>query len=192
MRMTRNVALKAYHFSRRFAGNDIVPFILAGVTQTFSQPRGVAFFMSQVLNISEFANLFDQYFVKLWIATFTLVNDASAQSSVGEARVPVLYWAKDYDDNNDPANSNELRERQDCQIRYMQPGRPIHIKIRPRIAATVFSTGVTNATGMRRSWIDMQRTDVPHYGYKYIVENMNANHRVRVEQRVYFKCRGVS
>lgn len=182
-----DVRRQIYHF-RRFAiasqvsGNAIhIPYL-----------NGISFRLDQVLNNSEFANLFDNYRINAVALRFFLKIDPSAQTAA-TSNYPRLYYVRDYDDAIAPSTLNELREHGMSRVKVLQPNKPVSIMIKPAIADTVFRTGVTTSTVPKwKQWCDMAHTNIEHYGLKYGIDDFtNTNYKLDVEVVYYFSCKGL-
>lgn len=150
---------------------------------------GVA--LNLVLNVAEITSLYDQYKINLVVDRYWLRIDPSAQTAA-QASFPKLYWCRDLDDITTPSNLNELRERNNCKIRVMNPNKPIVIKYKPNVLNSVYRSGISDAaaTPMWNQWIDAGVSDLTHYGYKFGIDDLtNTSYRVDIERVVYFSCR---
>jgi hypothetical protein len=192
---SRKGYLQTYRFSRRYIGNEIIPNSVGFANGAVAPALG------QVVNPTDFQNLFDQYCLVLHVCTFTLVTDPSTQQPVpatGERLVPTLYWSHDNNDSNPPPTVNSLRERQGCQVRYLRMGVPIRIVSKPALlipaVITVNASGTivgSNLIPKTRQWCDTSDMATPHFTFKWAIDNAAPSSRIRVEQKLYFKCRGV-
>jgi len=179
------VSRNLHHFRRNFTGTDITgsapyaPYLASSSCQLSSLP-----------NYAEFAALYDRYMITTWQLTFYLRIDPSAQTA-STAVYPRMFWIKDYDDVNIPANLNELREHSKMRTAVLSPTRPIKIFIKPSVLDLVYRTALTSSyTPKWRQWVDMAHTDVPHYGLKWAFDDLsNTNYKVSVEQSLWFSCK---
>lgn len=154
--------------------------------------QGASFSLSALPNVSEFANLFDQYKITHVQLRFHLDTDPGAQAAAS-AQYPKLYYATDYDDANAPASLDDLRQHARMQCRVLTPNRPIKVNIKPAVTTLVYRGPTTSSYVPKwRQFIDMAQTDVPHYGLKWGIDNLtNTNYKVRVEGRMWFTCKDV-
>lgn len=146
--------------------------------------------LGNVVNVSDFQNLYDQYRINYVVIKFWLKIDPGAQAAAS-ASFPKLYWYRDYDDATVPANLNEIRENQKARVAVMHPNRPITIKFRPNSLALLFSSGVASQYKPTwRQWMDMGTVTSQHYGIKYAIDDLtNTNYKVDIEGTLYFQCR---
>jgi hypothetical protein len=173
-----------HKFNRRWA----VTFTPSGGVARGS----VAPALSLLTNYSEFQALFDQYKITYIVTTVTLITDPStAPSSAGERLVPRMLYCMNYDDAV-TVDSNTLRERQGCQVRYLRMGVPIRITCRPKMLSPVY-TGNSNgqlAAGPGR-FVGTGDPSTPHFAWNYAIDNIADTSRVHFEHKLYFRCRGV-
>lgn len=146
--------------------------------------------ISQVVNSSEFGNLYDQYRINFVVWKFWLKIDPSAQAA-GSASFPKLYWYRDYDDTTIPGSLNEIRENQRAKVVVMNPNRPVTIAFKPNTLQLVYQSPVASTYRPTwGQWIDAANLNTPHYGYKFGIDDLtNTNYRVDIEVTVYFSCR---
>lgn len=145
---------------------------------------------SNIINSSEFANLFDQYRLDKVVAKFWLRVDPSSQTAA-TATYPKLWWYRDLDDSTSPSSLNEMRENQRTKVKVMTQYKPIVITFKPNVLQLVYQSGVANTYSPKfGQWLDMSLTSTPHYGFKYAIQDLtNTNYRVDVEQQYFFSCR---
>lgn len=171
-----------WYDSGTFAGNVVNAPLL----------QSASFALNALPNVSEFANLFDQYKITHVQLRFHLNVDPSAQAA-GSAVYPKLYYATDFDDANAPASFDDLRQHARLQVRVMNPNRPIVVNIKPAVTTLVYRGPTTSSYVPKwRQFIDMAQTDVPHYGLKWAIDNLtNTNYSVKIEGRMWFTCKDV-
>lgn len=100
--------------------------------------------------------------------------------------IPQLHIVYDYNDANLAAVSSLVEYG---NYRTYKFNGPRTFKIYPRSEVTLYRTAATNAYGNAKKgqWIDTQFADVPHYGMKFAVDNINNS--LGVLQTVSFKIR---
>lgn len=143
-----------------------------------------------VINSSNFTDLFDQYRIDKLILKFYLKVDPGAQTAA-TATIPRLYCYRDRDDSSIPANLNEMKENQYCKERVMSLYRPVTLVCRPNALQLLYQSAALNqykpAFGQ---WMDMNTTSTPHYAYKIAIDDLtNTNYFVDVEATLHFSCR---
>lgn len=183
-----NVRNQIYYF-KRYANN---PGSWTGNIAYNPLCQGNSFSLGQVVNPSDFTTLFDQYCITCIVVRFFLKIDPSAQTA-STASYPRLYYVRDYDDATAPASLNEMREHAHVKVKVLNPNRGVTIKFRPSTLNLVYRTAVASSYSPHwKQWVDMANTDIPHYGLKWVVDDLtNTNYKLETETLLYFKCRGV-
>lgn len=143
-------------------------------------------------NISDFSNLFDQY--KILSYSLELIPrwsglDISGDNAPG---LPTIYWIYDMDDSTAPSTISELMERPKVRKRVMKGPTMLYVKY-PCVAGMVYrSTTTTGYSAKRSPWIDMNDSNVPHYGIKYaIVGTGTTTYTFDVKVTWNFMCKNV-
>lgn len=145
---------------------------------------------SQLQNVSEFTNLYDQYRINFVVVKYFLKIDPGAQAA-GTASYPKLYWYRDLDDSNAPLSLNEIRENARSRVKVMNPNRPVVIKYKPNSLQLIYTSAIANQFKPAYSqWMDVAQTGTPHYGHKWAIDDLtNTNYKVETEVTYYFQCR---
>lgn len=193
----KRMTAKAGRVNRRnelyfFRRGCSVPADLVGNVAYAPYLGALTFSLSNLVNVSDFANLFDRYRITFVKIKVRLAIDPSAQAAA-TARFPRIWWVHDFDDSNTPASIAELRENGKYREAALDPHRPVVFKIRPSTLSLVYRTAVSSSYEPRwKSWIDMANTDVPHYGIKFGIDDLtNTAYRVTFEQQIWFQCKNV-
>jgi len=150
---------RVYSFRRHFQGTNITQ--AAGTDQL----GAFAFQLSSLPNASEFINLFDMYKIDYVEVTF---RSQFNQQTLTTASVvtPLLYTIIDLDDNASPVSLAAMENYQTCKVTRFD--KDITRSFRPMFAvATGDATSATNATSLRRGWVDLAYDTVKWYGLKY-------------------------
>ncbi len=126
---------------------------------------GFVFQISQVNDVSSFANLYDAY----RISRIDLLIRAMSQPMLpgSTASYANLLAAIDIDDGNPPSSQGEVLDYSNCQI--LAPGQNCNLSFVPRIAVGAYNGSVNPAMNAVAPWIDMTYTTVQHYGFKVCV-----------------------
>lgn len=180
---------QVHHFRRNV--NEIGPIVGNAAYIPYTNATGVTF--NQLINSTEFTSLYDQYRINYVVDKYWLKIDPSAQAAAS-ASFPKMYICRDLDDGAVPANLNELRERNNCVVKVMNPNRPVVYKFKPNVLDSIYRTGITDgsSTPKWKVWIDCSLPDLSHYGYKYAIDDLtNTNYRVTIERTIYFSCKNV-
>jgi len=151
------------------------------------QGYATIFSLNQLPSSSDFTNLFDQYKITRVDMTFEMdIADGSLNSTT---RYPRIVVAPDFNNQSAPLTENELLQYEQCKkFQFSAVNRRMTVSLQPKIAATVFRTGVTSAYQMMSSgWMDVAVPDVPHYGVRYFVTNHNTSNFGGNNIRVFVK-----
>lgn len=175
-----------HSFKRMFAS----PTSIVGNAVYNPYLSAYSFSLGQIVNSSEFANLYDQYRINYIVTKFWLKIDPSAQSAATSS-FPKFYWYRDWDDATNPASLQELRENSRTKVVVMNPNRPVVVAFKPNVLQTLFNSGVTSTyKAAFNQWLDMSNTNTTHYGFKFAIDDLtNTNYKVDVEIVYYFQCR---
>lgn len=189
------------HRYKRMLDGDFVNWSTGATSQRCSRISGNAVYapflgafnlngINNVINATEFTNLYDQFRIDKLIVRFYLKIDPSAQTAA-TANVPRLYWYRDYDDDTAPANLNEIRENARCKVACLSLYKPVSIVMRPNALQTLYASAVASTyKPVFGQWMDVAVPTARHYGIKLGIDDLtNTNYRVDVEGIVYFSCR---
>lgn len=135
--------------------------------------------LADLLNYTELTALADKYKIN-WVKlkVYATSNTASAG---GSAQLPSILYSLDEDDATVPASSttglNALREKMSSKLRqFKQNGSGFNIFFKPKIMNVIGGAGgVTTAISAPISapYIDCSNVDVPHYGVKGYLQDVN-------------------
>lgn len=157
-----------------------------------------AFTLSDVRNNGELTALYDQYMIVGVKVSFQLINNPDANNYMNSTTTlnglnyyPKLFFVRDYDDISVEA-TNDLRERNNVQVRILQPNKNVSFYIKPAVRNQLYLDGVTTANSpVWNQWLDCSSSAVPHYGCKFSVDflgfNISQGCSVRVEKTYYLK-----
>jgi hypothetical protein len=152
--------------------------------------NGWSFNMAQIPDFGEFTTLYDAYCLDSVTMKFVLFNNVAE-------KYPTLLLAPDYDDAAAPTAEADLLTMEGCRVLPFTPSKRDHtITVRPRVAQTLFRTGVTSSYGWGKSGqlVDIATTDTPHYGVRSWVVNYNSTDTagavIRVFITYHFRCVG--
>lgn len=144
----------------------------------YNIPFSIDTTLSDLINSTDLTQIADKYKIK-WVKVkvFATSNTASAG---GTSQLPSLLWSVDEDDAAIPASStaglNSIREKMASKYRqFKQNGSAISIFYKPRITNTVGgAAGVATPAGvMTAPWLDCNNPDIPHYGVKGYLQDVN-------------------
>lgn len=186
--LARKVNIKRdVHFFRRFAYKATIS---GDVSRTAK--GAMTFTLDDIPGLSDFTSLFDYYRITGVKLRFTTLLDANSQAA-GNSYFPKMYSCIDLDDNSAPLSSDDLRQRTNCRIRWLAPNRSYDIFLRPKYLKNVYISGVSNGYEIgKQTWLDLSNTNVPHYGLKYVFENLSSDlgQQVQCEATYYIQMKG--
>jgi len=167
--------------------------------------KGEAFTFDGIKGYTEFSALYDRYRITCVQMELTLVNNPDSflytEGPVNNQNLtnwfPKFWYVKDYDDNTAPTLA-QLRERSNVKNFVLRPNKTYKVKIRPAILNQTYRTvASTGYSPHWKQWIDMQNTDVPHYGFKWLIDTQGLNpnndypFKIRIEYKYFFTCKDV-
>lgn len=137
--------------------------------------------LDNVINHTEFTNLYDQFRINWVKAQFYLRIDPGAQSAAA-ASYPRLYWFRDYDDQS-LVTVNDIRENSKGKRAILHPNRPVTIMFKPNVLSEIYRTAISTGYSPKFSqWIDCSVPNLVHYGIKYCIDDLtNTNYKVDLE-----------
>lgn len=128
---------------------------------------------------------FDQYCFEEMSITFLA---APSQASANVQMVP-LYTAIDYD-NNTNTGLPFMLGLSSCALCCLSPTTTITRWCQPAIASELLNqSAAAVGAGVMRSWIDSTYLNIPHYGFKTILEQSLSNLRISCIVTVLVGCR---
>lgn len=163
----------------------------------------LGFQLRDIPNVTEFTSLFDSYMLTGVMLQFKLIDNPGADFVTGDPTTynklnfyPTIWYAPDHDDNNNVPIGN-IKEFERVRHKVLYPNREVNIMLRPTTLGQLFLTSTTSAVteNRRRSWLDMATTNIPHYGFKSVIDfegiSPSANFRIKVNAKYYFTCKNV-
>jgi len=164
----------------------------------------LGFQLRDIPNVTEFTSLFDSYMLTGVMLQFKLIDNpdqtwlTNSTTAVANSRnfFPTIWYVADHDDNNNVPIGN-IKEFERVRHKVLYPNRETNIMLRPTTLGQVYLTSTTSALteNRRRSWLDMATTNIPHFGFKSVIDFEGiapaANYRIKVNAKYYFKCKNV-
>lgn len=161
---------------------------------------------NNLVQSSDFTNLFDQYRIRKVIVTFQLITNPDAayplNSTVSSATVnpsnwfPKLWYIPDYDGGADETIPT-IKERQGVRCKILKPNSFVTIAFTPKCRTLTYSTSTSTGYAPKNIKIDMSDTNVEHYGIKYVIDANQLDpdntypFKVQIERKLIFSCYGV-
>lgn len=189
IRVPRNMPRSVYMFKRHY---DIGTVTLSPSAITTG---GFSFQLDEVPNFTEFQELFDLYKIQAVKITaypaWTLIGPTPVAVTTS---VAPIRWASviDYNSSGGFASFNDAREFQTCRVNRLTNAMTGSFKryiYHPRFITGVEEDGSTIvAGGSSRGWLNTTRADVPHFGYRYIFEQVNDPANFYAEPTVKFEA----
>lgn len=143
-----------------------------------NQHLAYSFKLDNVVNPSDFTNLYDMYRInKVTLFVEPLWDQAGSVASAN----PVNYRLRvvhDYNDNNPLTDEDQYLEYSNCKSYTAIRNRSIKITLYPKINNTVENVGGGQAfTSMasNKVWLNMADDEVPHFGIKMFVPSSISN-----------------
>jgi len=166
----------------------------------------LGFQLRDIPNVTEFTNLFDSYMLTGVMLQFKLIDNPDAayptNGETGSATIsktnffPTIWYVADHDDNNNTPLAS-IKEFERVRHKVLYPNRETNIMLRPTTLGQVYLTNSTNAQveNRRRSWLDLTYANVPHYGFKSVIDFEGlapvGSYRIKVNAKYYFTCKNV-
>lgn len=156
--------------------------------------RAGVFHLNDVVNYTEFTNLFDCYQITgVKIQFVPVFNSGDPEINASSGAIPSLTYVRDYDDATTPNTEQDLLEYGAHHRLYLDRMRSIYIRNpRVRMGATSGDTGTQSGlveTPKKNQWLDCASPVINHYGIKWYmpVDSMNTNIRIRVYLTYYMR-----
>lgn len=129
------------------------------------------FRLNQVPNFNEFTVLFDQY--KICGIKWMLMPRGNS-SEIGSNQGQVKFFSViDYDDNTAPSSITDLVQYENLKVTPTSRDHKRYLV--PKVAREVYSSATTTGYSAASSqWIDCTNDAVPHYGLKYMLQQLPA------------------
>lgn len=161
---------------------------------------------SDLLQSSDFANMFDQYRItKITYSVQLITNPDAAYPMNGTGTsgtinpsnwFPKVWYVVDHDGGPTETIST-IKERQGVRCRILQPNKEIRISFQPKCRTLTYSTSTSTGYAPRNIKIDMSDINVEHYGLQMVFDSNGLDpqdsypFRINIERKVYFTCYGV-
>ena len=167
-------------------------------TTTNWVPNTLTFQLEDIINVSDFTNLFDQFKINKVVLTLRWSPRANTYTSTNTYAStgvynPVLYYYTDHDDDDPVAEQADMLEVQRHKSRRILPSRPIYITVKPAVQAMAYQTALTTAYGPKWGMkLNMDDVSAPHYGLKMGVNKLGVDlGSITIDVKYYFTCYGV-
>lgn len=152
--------------------------------------------LTDVINSTEFTNLFERYqIVKMTVKVQSLMGDS--YNSVASA-TPYIYWVNDQTDATPPVSCAVIQQFPGVKDSVVTCESSIYMTCFPQPATILFngvgSVGYGTANGHAPQWLETASPSIPHYGLKMYVRNWiasgaNLGNALRIQPTLYFKLK---
>lgn len=153
-------------------------------------PAGGSLFFSlnQLLNPTDFTNLYDQYQIKA--VKVSLIPRYTEASAVNSQNIGNFHSVLDYDDAAPPAALLPLLQYQNLKRTRTNQ---IHTRyLKPALANEVFNSGITTGYGPKKNvWLDCNSDSVEHYGMKWFCDGSVAGVTYDLSVKYYLAFKNV-
>lgn len=155
--------------------------------------------LSDLMDVAEFANLFNQYKihkVKLtfaWMLTNASNNAGSYDVSMGQLAGPQVNIIKNrYDLDHATVQTQFQENSQNTEMRLKPFGKKTY-SFKPNILAEAYRTSTSTGYSPKYdTWLNMDDREVPHYGLDIGIDKLNAYQgHITLDVEVCFSARGV-
>lgn len=164
---------------------------------------------NDMIQASDFTSLFDMYRITKVTYKFQLITNPDSASPFNVAATaptnyynnptnwfPKMWYVMDYDGGT-TETLNSIRERQGVKCRILRPDKEIKISFTPKCRVLTYKTADTEGYAPKSIKVDMNDTDVPHYGMAVVFDtnghdpNNDYPFKIAVERKITFQCYGV-
>lgn len=197
-RMARIAPSRNMHSFRRMATTTTVD--VAATEYDFAD----AYTFGGITGAAEFAALYDRYMITRVVMKIRILNNPDAPTRINYNQpwnatnwYPRLFSCPDYDDNT-AETVTQLKERARTKFRILRPNSYLTYVIKPAVSIQTYRTALAAGYAPKwNQWIDMNQTDVPHYGMKFALDCSGLDpedtnpFKLEIERTYYFKCKDV-
>jgi len=174
--------LNIHHFKRIYQGSAI------SASASGNTLGALAFTFNSLPNHTEFSHLFDEYRMNaIRISLIPNFTGSDINPYTTAQSLPNIWSIIDHNDSVAPSTLNELLQYPNCK---MTRGNSIHTRVfKPSCLTDV--AAITSGVKYKQ-WINIADSNIPHYGFKYFVDQTQNNIGTwRVFVTYYFSCKGV-
>jgi len=172
----------------------------------------LSFKFSDLINSSEFTALYDRYMITKVEMYFQMINVPDSYWSTNPTTYdmntvptvqgrsnwyPKMWYCPDYDDTTTPS-LDDIKQYARTRCAVMEPNKRVKVVLRPAILSQDYRTAVTTAYSPTwNTWVDMNQTDVPHYGLKLVLDPNGVSPqsgfpiKFNAEYKFHFTCKDV-
>lgn len=181
-------------------GTSVLTATSANTTCAFS----VEFKLSDLPNLAEFTSLFDSYMITGCLLQIKMINSpdsflaANSTNNTGQQAnwYPTIWYVADHDDSANLTLA-QIKEYDRARHKVLRPNRETNVMLRPTTLQQVYRTSVTTgyAENRKRQWLDIATNDIPHYGFKSVIDfeglSPAISYTFKINVKYYFRCKNV-
>lgn len=159
--------------------------------------------LSDVVQTSDFSQLFDQYRITAVQYVFQLITNPDSNSTLNGTTTsqqtnwyPKMWYVVDHDGGSTETIAS-IKERQGVKCRILQPNSIIKVQFKPMCRTLTYSTSTSTGYAPKNIRVDMTDTNVEHFGLQVVFDsngidpNDSYPFKISVERKVFFTCYGV-
>lgn len=155
-------------------------------------PLGLNFRLNDVINPTEFTQLYDQYKINGVKIYFDYSPDVGSIANTSEVYFPKLWMKRDYDDSGTPTLTQMTESNQSRCLRFTSGRTTLSTFLRPSCLQEIYQSSVSTAfSPLWRQWIDCGNPSVPHYGLKLLAQGLPSTNlgaiTIRIKYYLSFK-----
>jgi len=150
-----------------------------------NQNLAYSFKLDNVVNPSDFTNLYDMYRInKITLHLEPDYDTTASGATLGNPNGRKIRVVHDYNDNNALSQEDDYLEYSNCKSYYPWSRRGIKITLYPKINNTVENKDGLNAftsVSSNKVWLNIADDEVPHFGIKiFIPSGLLASENARI------------
>lgn len=179
-RVPKPIQLKTHVFVRKCLRRQIA---LTNTSTFLSESGCTSFSLNDVMNPSDFTNLFDRYKInRIKLTFYWMLNNSSNQApsattygtSQGQLTAPMISIIKNRYDTEHATTQNMFQENsQTVSFRLAPMGKKTY-SFKPNILAEAYRTSTSSSYQPKYDvWLDASDHTVPHYGLDIGIDKIN-------------------
>jgi len=183
------------------SGTSVITCTAANSTAAFTQ----WFQFDHIPNYTEFVNLFDSYMITGVMLQIKMIDSPDSINQVNTAPTanfnsnnfyPTIWYVADHDDTNSPTLA-AIKEFEKVRHKVLRPNQELNIMLRPTVLQQVYRTSLTTgySTAGKRQWLDLANVDIPHFGFKSVIDfegvSPASTFKFKVNAKYFFSCKSV-
>lgn len=183
MKIAKSINLGGtYFFKRSYYGGS-----LSSNTLTPSTVE-IAVALSNVGDVSDFANLFDQFkidYCKIHFVPKGTGSDMNPNATfVGQ---PTIVTSIDIDGGGTPTTMAGMLQRGNAKIQSACT--EFKVGFIPKFQKEIYRTAIATAYGPGSGWIDINYNNCPHYGLQAMIDVAGVTYSYEYYVTLYFSCK---